>query len=67
MVKTIGLAVTLYITCAGKLCLAGYFSAKLKQHQRNWPPCELEALAITAAVKQFSPYIILNKQRGMPY
>ena len=60
-VKTIGLAATLYTTRAGKLHLAGHFSAKLKQHQRNWLPCELKALAITAAVKHFSPYIIQSK------
>ena len=52
-VKTIGLTMTRYVTCAGKLRLAEHFSVKLRHHQCNWLPCELEALAITAAVKHF--------------
>ena len=34
---------------------------KLKDHQRKWQPCEHEALAITAAVKHFAPYIRESK------
>ena len=41
-----------------KLHLSGHFSARLLSHQRTWLPCELEALAIAASVKHFSPYII---------
>ena len=33
-----------------------FFSFKLKQHQIGWLPCELEALAITAGVKNFATY-----------
>ena len=33
-------------------------SAKLREHQVTWLPCEIEALSIAAAIKQFSPYII---------
>ena len=40
------------MTCAG-----GYFSFKLKKHQINGQPCELEALAITAGINHFAPYI----------
>ena len=56
--RPVGLAATLYITRADKLHVAGYFSAKLRTNQVSWLPCEVEALAITAAVKHFSPYII---------
>ena len=57
-VKAVGLAATLYVMRHGKLHLSGHFSAWLRSHQRTWLPCELEALAIAASVKHFSPYII---------
>ena len=58
-VKYPGLGATMYITRDGlSPKVAGYFSAKLKQRQLSWIPCELEALAIAATVKHFSPYII---------
>lgn len=57
-VKRPGIAATLYITRGNKLTLAGFFSAKLRIHQLTWLPCEVEALAISAATKHFSPYII---------
>ena len=57
-VKAVGLAATLYVMRHSKLHLSGHFSARLRSHQRTWLPCELEALAIAASVKHFSPYII---------
>ena len=42
----------------GSLHLAGFFSAKLRKHQVTWLPCEIEALAIGAAIRHFAPYII---------
>ena len=57
-VRRPGIAATLYITRNEKLALAGFFSAKLKAHQLAWLPCEIEALAISAATKHFRPYII---------
>ncbi|VDI36235.1 Hypothetical predicted protein [Mytilus galloprovincialis] len=56
--KTCGLGATLYINRNDKLLLAGFFSAKLRQTQRQWLPCEIEALSIAASIKHFSPYII---------
>ena len=53
-----GLGATLYINCKNKLYLAGFFSAKLRNNQHTWLPCEIEALSISAAVKHFSPYIV---------
>ena len=57
-VKAVGLAATLCMMRHSKLHLSGHFSARLRYHQRTWFPCELEALAIAASVKHFSPYII---------
>ena len=53
-----GLGATLYITRGSSLLLAGFFSAKIRKNQSTWLPCEIEALAIAAAIKHFSPYII---------
>ena len=44
-----------------KLLLAGFFSAKTRQHQVTWLPCEVEALSIASAIKHFAPYIIQSK------
>ena len=59
-----GIGSTLNITRNDKLLLAGFFSAKLRKHQVNWLPCEVEALYIAAAVKHFSPYIIQSKHQA---
>ena len=53
-----GLGATLYITRGSSLLLAGFFSAKIRKNQSTWLQCEIEALAIAAAIKHFSPYII---------
>ena len=58
-----GLGATLYAARENHLYLAGFFSAKLRKHQVNWLPCEVEALSIAAAVKHFSPYIIQSEKR----
>ena len=57
-VKNRGIAARLCIHRNDKLLLAGFFNAKLRKHQVNWLPCEIEALAIGVAVKHFAPYII---------
>ena len=57
-VKKHGLGATLYITRDAKPLVAGFFSAKLRDRQVTWLPCEIEALSIAAATKHFSPYII---------
>ena len=53
-----GLGATLYVSRAGHLHLAGFYSGKLRKHQVTWLPCEVEALSIAAAVKYFFPFII---------
>ena len=52
-----GLGATLFVSCREKRSCAGHFSFKLKQHHVKWLPCEAEALAITAAVSHFAPFI----------
>ena len=56
-----GIGATLFIMRDGKRYVAECFSLKLKTHHLGWQPCELEALAITCAVKHFSPYIRESK------
>ena len=59
----VGLAATLFTIRNGKAHLSGLFNAKRKAHQLGWLPCEIEALAITTAVKHFSPYINRSTQK----
>ena len=47
-----------------KLILGGYFSAKLKDHQQKWLPCELEALAITSATNHWGPLILQSRHQS---
>ena len=56
-----GIGATLFILRENKRLLSGFFSFKLKQHQVGWLPCELEALAITAGVKNFATYARQSK------
>ena len=56
-VKSQGIGATMYVL-RDKLYLAGHFNAKLRKHQITWLPCEVEALAISSAIKHFAPYIV---------
>ena len=58
-----GIGATLYVLRSDKLRLAGFFSAKLRPHQVNWMPCEIEGLCIGTAVQHFAPYIIQSPHR----
>ncbi len=60
-VKKQGIGATLYARRRGVLKLAGFFSAKLRDRQVLWLPCEVEALAIAIATKHFAPYIVQSK------
>ncbi|CAH1243309.1 RS1 [Branchiostoma lanceolatum] len=62
-VRPTGIGATLFIRRDNNTRVAGFFSCKLKKYQRQWLPCELEALAITSALKHFKPYLI---QTTMP-
>jgi len=57
-VKNRGIGATLYVLRNNSLLLAGFFNAKLKQHQVTWLPCEIEALCIGAAISHFAPFSI---------
>ena len=59
-----GIGATLYITCRDKLCVSGFFSAKLQGSQTTWLPCEVKALSIAAATKHFSPYLIQSVKKA---
>ena len=63
----IGLAATLYVIRNNKPSVAGFYNAKLKKHQGNWLPCELEALCIGAAVKHFGLDIINSNNQTVIY
>ena len=58
-----GLGATLYVRRDSQIKLAGFFSAKLRQGQTKWLPCEIEALGIASATKHFSPYIIQSAHK----
>ena len=56
-----GIGATLYAIRNGKPRVAGFFSQKLNLNQATWFPCEVEGLAIAAAVNFFSAFIIQSK------
>ena len=55
--STVGIGSVLYLNRKGKLLIGAFFSAKLKDHQTRWYPCEIEALSIAISIHHFSPYI----------
>ena len=57
------LGATLHIRREGRIHVSGYFSAKVKSHQGRWLPCEIEALAISSAIKHFAPFIIQSTKQ----
>ena len=40
-----------------KKLLGGHFSCRVNKHQKNWYPCEGEALAARLVIKHFSPFL----------
>ena len=61
-VKLNGIGATMYVERNKALLLPGFHSAKLKKHQVNWLPCEVEALAIASSIQHFAPYIIQSSK-----
>ena len=53
-----GIGAAMYVIRNGSVKIAGYFSARYKQHQLSWMPCEAEALSINCAIAHFAPYIV---------
>ena len=58
-----GLGATLFTVRNTKRLVSGFYSFKLKSHQEGWLPCEFEALAISAAINHFGPYIRESKNK----
>lgn len=56
-VKNRGIGAILHIIRGEKVLLGGYFSAKLKPYQQRWLPCEVEGIAISAAVQNWTKLI----------
>ena len=63
-VKQHGLGATLYVGRNDKMLLGGFFSAKLRNRQMTWLPCEIEALSIATAVKHFAPYLVQSTNKA---
>ena len=63
-VRNHGIGSTMYVTRDDKPCLAGFFSAKLRERQMTWLPCEVEALSISSACTHFGPYIVQSLHRA---
>ena len=52
---------TIFIQRGKTELISGYFNAKLSKTQLNWTPCEIEALAIKCALKDFLSFIQESK------
>lgn len=61
--KAAGIGAILYINRGNQLHISGFFSAKLRNYQTTWIPCEVEALAIATSIKHFSPYIVQSNKK----
>lgn len=60
-VKEPAVGFILNILRQGKLLPVIYYSYKLNDNQKNWFPCEREALGVAIAVKKCSHYILESK------
>lgn len=64
-IQPTAIGAVLYAIRGDKTLLAGFFNVKLPVFQRRWLPCELEGVAIGAALNHFAPYILQSNHR--PY
>ena len=60
-----GISAALYVVRGGKSHIAGHLSAKHRMHQKDWLPCELEALAICTAVTHYSHDIVNSDHQAL--
>ena len=65
-VRTPGIGAALYLSRAGKLHLAGFFSVILRDSQSRWLPCEIEVLPIAVSKNRVIPYLIQSHQSFCP-
>lgn len=54
---------TLYSVRDGQPKLSEFFNVKLPEFQQRWLPCEVEGIAIGAALHHFAPYIIQSNTK----
>ena len=57
-IKNPAIGFTLNVMREGRLLPVIFYSFKLQDSQKNWWPCEQEALAVAAAIKKCSHYIL---------
>lgn len=62
-VRPSAIGATLYAVRDSKPLLAGFFNSKLPEFQSRWLPCELEGLAVAAALNHYAPYIIQSHHK----
>ena len=60
-VKDPAIGFILNVVRQGKMLPVIYYSYKLNDNQKNWFPCEREALAVAISVKKCSHYIVESK------
>ena len=62
-VRPFAVGATLYVIRHGKPYISEFYNAKLPPFQIKWLPCEVEGLAISAALRHFSPFIIQSEHK----
>ena len=61
------LGATMYAVRDGVSKLAGFYNAKIPEHQTRWTPCEYEGLGIAASLNHFAPYVIQSTSKPQVY
>ena len=62
-VQPTAIGAVMYAIRDGQPMLAGFYNAKLPLYQTRWLPCELEGVAIGAALSHFGPYLRQSKHK----
>ena len=62
-VQPTAIGAVMYAIRQGRPLLAGFYNARLPLYQTRWLPCELEGVAIGAALNHFGPYIRQSKHK----
>ena len=62
-VRPSAIGATLYAVRNNKPLLSGFFNAKLPEFQTKWLPCEVEGLAVAAALNHYAPFIIQSENK----
>ena len=62
-VRPSAVGATMYVVRSGKTLLSEFYNSKLPPFQQKWLPCEVEGLAISAALKHFAPFIVQSEHK----